>query len=94
MKLHGAAAFVSMFLLGAVWSSHISCAWKYRRNRLAGASFAGSIVVLVATGYVLYYFNGEGLRMLSKWGHWTEGAAVGLLFWNHLARGRRGSQSL
>lgn len=89
MRLHGAAAFASMFLLGAIWSSHMSCAWKQRRNRLAGVSFASAVAALVLTGYGLYYFNGEGLRSLSEWVHCTVGVMLGFLFWNHLARGRR-----
>ncbi|WP_232348048.1 hypothetical protein [Cupriavidus taiwanensis] len=89
MKLHGAAAFASMFLLGGIWSSHIACVWKQRRNRLAGVSFASAVAALVVTGYGLYYFNGKGLRSLSEWVHWTAGVMLGFLFWNHVARGRR-----
>lgn len=89
MKLHGAAALIVIFLLGMIWSAHIRHAWIRRHNRLAGGLFGAVIVLLVASGYGLYYFNGEGLRSLTEWLHWLCGVAIGGLFWVHLAAGRR-----
>jgi len=89
MKLHGAAAMYATFLLGIVWSAHIRMCWIQRQNRLAGGLFAAVVGLLVATGFGLYYFNGEALRGATEWLHWGGGLAVGALFWLHLARGRR-----
>ncbi|WP_432259229.1 hypothetical protein [Cupriavidus sp. TMH.W2] len=89
MKAHGAAALAAMFLLGTIWSAHIRHAWMRRRNRLAGGLFAAGMALLVMTGYGLYYFNGEDVRSITEWLHWTAGVALGLLFWLHLLLGRR-----
>lgn len=89
MKLHGAAALLGTFLLGMIWSAHIRHAWIRRRNRLWGGFFGAAVGLLVATGYGLYYFNGEGLRSLTEWLHWLGGVAMGGLYWVHLIAGRR-----
>jgi len=89
MRVHGAAAFTSVFYVGTIWTSHIWHAWQRARNRAAGALFGGAVALLVLTGYGLYYFNGESVRGLTEWLHWIAGAGLGLLFWLHLSRGRR-----
>lgn len=89
MKLHGAAALASIFLLGTIWSAHIRQAWMRRRNRIAGGLFAAVMALLLMTGYGLYYFNGEDMRSATEWLHWVAGLVLGLLFWLHLTLGRR-----
>lgn len=89
MKAHGAAAMVVTFLVGTIWSTHIRHAWLRRKNRLAGSAFGAALLALVATGYGLYYFNGDALRNVTEWLHWIGGLALGLLFWWHRVTGRR-----
>jgi hypothetical protein len=89
MKIHGAAALLSVFLVGTIWSSHIRHAWMRRRNLVAGTLFGAAVGLLTLTGYGLYYFNGETLRAATEWTHWTAGLAIGLIFWLHLSHGRR-----
>jgi hypothetical protein len=93
MKVHGAAALAATFLLGTIWSVHIRHAWMRRRNRLAGCAFGAMLIALIASGYGLYYFNGEALREATEWLHWIGGLALGLLFWLHLVAGRRAVSS-
>lgn len=89
MKLHGAGALASLFLLGQVWTPHIRQGWRRHHNRWAGAVFGATVGLLVMTGYGLYYFNGEGVRDVTEWLHWIAGALAAFLFWLHLSRGRR-----
>ncbi|EYS89239.1 membrane protein [Cupriavidus sp. SK-4] len=89
MKLHGAAAFAALFLLGTLWPTHMRAAWLRRHNRLAGGMFAAATAVTVATGYGLYYFNGETLRSVSDGLHWGSGLAAAWLFVVHRRAGRR-----
>lgn len=89
MKVHGAAAFYVTFLLGIMWSEHIRSCWIQGQNRLAGGLFGAVVGLLLVTGFGLYYFNGESLRSLTEWLHWSGGIVVGALFWVHRAVGLR-----
>ncbi|MCD9231293.1 hypothetical protein ACPPTR_02715 [Ralstonia pseudosolanacearum] len=89
MKLHGAAAMASLYLLGMLWSPHIRNAWVRRRNRAAGAVFGGLTALLVVTGYALYYVNGELPRQCAEVLHWIAGLAACVALWVHIAIGRR-----
>jgi hypothetical protein len=89
MKLHGAAAWLATYLVGTIWAAHIKLSWKLQHNRWAGATFGLMVALLLGTGYGLYYFNGETLRLLSEWLHWVAGALAAGLFWLHLSLGRR-----
>jgi len=89
MKLHGAAAWLATYLVGTIWAAHIKLAWKLQHNRRAGAAFGLMVGLLFVTGYGLYYFNGETLRMLTEWLHWSTGALAAALFWLHLSLGKR-----
>ncbi len=88
MKIHGGAALASLFLIGTIWNSHIWHAWQRGRNRIAGSLLGSFLVLLILTGYGLYYFNGETLRAATEWIHWIVGGVLGLLFWLHLSLGR------
>lgn len=89
MKLHGAAAMVSLYLFGMLWGPHIRNAWVRRRNRAAGTVFGALTVVLVVTGYALYYVNGELLRQGAEFLHWAAGVIVCIALWVHIVIGRR-----
>lgn len=89
MKLHGAGAWLATYLVGTIWAAHIKLAWKLRHNRWAGAAFGLMAALLLVTGYGLYYFNGETVRMITEWLHWWAGALAACLFWLHLSLGRR-----
>lgn len=53
--LHGWSALCGVFLLGWITAGHISDRWRRSRNRLSGFSLAGFALVLVLSGYALYY---------------------------------------
>ena len=55
MRLHGWSALCGVFLLGWITAGHISDRWRRPRNRISGFCLAGFAVVLVLSGYALYY---------------------------------------
>ena len=55
LRIHGWSAVVGVFLLGWVTAGHISDRWRRSRNRVSGFSLAGFAVLLVLSGYALYY---------------------------------------
>ncbi|OCS47004.1 hypothetical protein [Ralstonia pickettii] len=89
MKLHGAAAMMSLYLFGMLWGPHIRNAWVRRRNRTAGAMVGALTIALVLTGYALYYVNGELMRQSAEVLHWSAGMVVCIALWIHIMIGRR-----
>ena len=88
LKLHGAAAMAGLVLLGSVAGGHVNRFWRLARNRLAGGVFLGCALLLVASGYGLYYFGGEQARAWCRELHIVIGLLALPAFAVHLWRGR------
>lgn len=88
LRLHGAAAMLSLLLLGSLLAGHVDRFWRLRRNRSAGAVFLACAVMLIGSGYGLYYFSGETARALSRQLHIVIGLLALPAFALHLWRGR------
>lgn len=86
LKIHGAAAMLSLLMLGTLIPLHIKRAWHARKNRRSGALVVGWFGLLTLTGYGLYYSGGELLRQWTSWIHLGIGVViVPLLAWHVVA---------
>ena len=88
LKLHGAAAMLGLLVLGSLLSIHIDRFWRLRRNRRAGGIFLTCALLLIGSGYGLYYFGGEQTRALCRQLHIVIGLLALPAFAVHLWRGR------
>jgi hypothetical protein len=88
LKVHGAAAMVSLILLGVLYPVHIWRGWQARRNRRSGATLVGICLLLIITGYLLYYVGGETARAVTSLLHLLIGLAFPLIIAFHIWRGR------
>jgi hypothetical protein len=94
MRVHGAAAFVGLFVAGLLAAQHIPRGWhmsrphlrlhrRLRLQRVSGAAMSVLGTLLIATGYVLYYFTPEAWRPAMGWAHTALGGVlVALLPWH------------
>ena len=89
LRLHGAAAMAALVLLGSLTRDHALNAWRQGRHRLSGGTLTLACVVLIATGYALYYVASEALRPWISALHWAIGISAMLAFVAHRAGGRR-----
>lgn len=89
LKLHGLSAMLGLIVLGSLIFTHVRYAWKTRKNIASGIILLTSNVVLIATGYALYYFGGEQTRPMISLIHWGVGVALVLLMAVHIVIGRR-----
>ncbi|MEO6341749.1 MAG: hypothetical protein ABIO49_01245 [Dokdonella sp.] len=87
LRLHGAAAFATLWLIGLLWAIHLVPAWKARR-RTSGIVLGVLLAVLVLSGYLLYYASGDDARVAIALLHWIIGAALPLAVLPHVLRGR------
>src|SRR4051812_26575451 len=62
LRVHGLATMVGLFVYGSLLRAHMINAWNLGRNRITGACIATGLVLLTATGYLLYYAGGETAR--------------------------------
>jgi cytochrome bd-type quinol oxidase subunit 2 len=87
LKLHGAGSMAAMILLGALFN-HVRKGWEGRKNRASGLTLLLVVLLLVVTGYGLYYAGDEQLRsLISHWHTWI-GLGVSLILPTHALVGR------
>ncbi len=93
LKLHGAFAFAAIWLFGLLWGVHITKAWPHRHRRWSGGALTGVFLLLIVSGYLLYYIGDDKVRPVVSILHWGIGLACPLfLLFHRLRRPRRSSR--
>jgi hypothetical protein len=88
-RLHGLAAFLGLFILGAMAGAHIPQGWRlsgrhrWAQQRASGVALCGCAGLLALTGYLLYYFAPENVRPPLGWIHSGIGFAMAVLVLVH-----------
>jgi hypothetical protein len=70
MRVHGLLAVVGVFLLGWLMAAHVGARWAAYRNRPSGIALLATALVLVTSGYALYYSTGgfhDGAARVHEW---------------------------
>jgi hypothetical protein len=62
MKIHGAAAMLSLLLFGTLLVDHVGTGWRSARNKPSGVAILTLAGTLIVTGYLLYYAGAESTR--------------------------------
>ena len=89
MKLHGASAMGSLLILGWMIPAHIQIGWMRKKNVKTGSLMIGVCAVLIVSGYGLYYFGDEMLRIRTSWIHSILGCLLPVLLGWHIRSGRQ-----
>ena len=88
LRLHGAAALLTLVMLGTLVPLHIKRGWQARRNRGHGLVIMTVNLVLMVTGYALYYAGDEQWRFMSRWMHIVIGLLLPVVIVWHVLAGR------
>lgn len=89
MRVHGFAAIVGIFSLGALSDSHIPHGWRlsgrhrWMRQRSTGVALCSLGAALIGTGYLLYYFSPESIRPAVGWVHTFLGLSAAAIVVRH-----------
>jgi hypothetical protein len=83
LKLHGAFAFGALWAVGMLSAAHFPNGWASGRRRWSGAILFAAAILLIVTGYLLYYLGDERLRQMNALIHWVLGLASALPFLVH-----------
>ena len=59
MRVHGLIAVCAVFFLGWMTAAHVTTRWTSDRNRRSGLLLGGTALLLVFSGYALYYATGS-----------------------------------
>jgi len=69
MRTHGLIAVCGVFLIGWMTAVHVTARWSSDRNRRSGLTLGLTALLLVFSGYALYYTTGtphDGAGMLHE----------------------------
>jgi hypothetical protein len=58
MRVHGLVAVCGVFLIGWLSAAHVTTRWTRDRNRRSGLALGSTALLLVFSGYALYYTTG------------------------------------
>lgn len=89
MRLHGGATLFGLAVFGSLWGDHVLPAWKQGRHRSHGGALALFWLVLILTGYGLYYLSDEGIRAFASISHITLGTILPVGLGMHVSLARR-----
>jgi hypothetical protein len=83
LKWHGAFAVLAIWTGGLLWGLHIVKAWRQHRHRWSGGSLAGALLLLIVSGYLLYYVADDRARSAISSIHQVVGVAILLAYLIH-----------
>lgn len=91
LRLHGAFGFAAIWIFGLLWSAHITVTWPRRRHRLSGGILTGVFLLLIVSGYLLYYVGDDAARPVISVLHWSIGLVCPAFLVFHRFRTRKRS---
>lgn len=89
LKVHGAAAMLTLIAFGAMLFQHAPRGWALARNRGSGTLVVASLALLALSGYALYYLVTDAGHSALSIAHWLTGLLLVPLIVVHIVRGRR-----
>ena len=90
MRMHGLIAVAAVFVFGWIGSGHIQARWSAALNRASGLWLLGFAIVLVVSGYALYYSTDalhEGAALAHQ-GLGLIAIIAALVHWRRIRAGR------
>lgn len=94
LRAHAAFAFGSIWLLGILSAVHIQKGWSSSRKRYSGVALLSVFVLLIFSGYLLYYVGDERARSLLSMMHWVLGVIAPLTYGIHRLSRRKSMESV
>lgn len=86
LRIHGFLIITALAGFGSLLVVHIPLGWKDKAQRPAAIGLTSVFVLLILSGYALYYVGTVELREYSSVFHWVLGLLSPLIFWWHYKR--------
>ena len=94
LKVHGAAAFLMLMGIGAMFAQHVPTAWRTRRSRPLGIVIIAMLSFMALSAWCLYYLADEHWRPILGTVHASVGLCLPLVLTIHIVGGRRQRRAL
>jgi hypothetical protein len=88
LRAHALFAFGTLWLGGLLWAVHVAPNWRRHHRRMSGIVSIALLLVLIGSGYLLYYIADERWRLSTSTLHWVLGLAALVPFLVHLLHDR------
>jgi hypothetical protein len=90
LLLHGVSSLAAMYLLGWITARHVLRWWTSDMRRLSGSALAAIIVLLVVSGFALFFVADDEWQRAAAVVHEVLGVAITVFAVQHwFFRGRR-----
>jgi hypothetical protein len=83
LKVHGAFSFLAIWGGGFLWGFHIIKAWPRHQHRWSGGILITALLLLILSGYLLYYVADERSRESISLFHWIVGLGFPVAYLTH-----------
>lgn len=83
IQAHGLAALLFTLALGGLGPVHLPRGWRQQRNHRSGLALVGAALLLLLSGYALYYWVDEAIRPAIGWLHSGIGLAMAIVLLVH-----------
>ena len=89
VALHVALGFITLMILGALWSIHMRAGWRHRRNHRNGALLVLLLLTLAVSGLGIFYLVDEDIALADALSHTLAGVLLPIPFIYHYFQGRK-----
>jgi len=86
LMAHALSSLLGIWWFGLLWPSHVTRNWRLNANRLSGGWLFAAVIVLMITGYLLYYVSSVAVRSWVSVVHWFVGLVILGLLLAHLKK--------
>lgn len=93
LLVHGVTAIASMYLFGWITAHHLLRWWTAGLRRFSGATLAGTLALLIASGFALFFLSSDAWQRYAAAVHDVLGIAVTLFAIQHWFFGKRGART-
>jgi hypothetical protein len=84
MIAHALAALPAVWIYGFLWQIHVKPGWRARTKRWSGGTMWTLVLLMILTGYALYYIGNDVVRDWVSLTHWIAGLVALVVFLWHI----------
>jgi len=81
---HAIFALPAVWIYGFLWNLHVKPGWRARTRRWSGGTIWSLVLLMILSGYALYYIGNDTVRDWVSLLHWVPGLLALVIFLLHI----------